>query len=272
MIEELLDGIGLRSAAFIVTVYGDVVVPRGGVLWTGTLIEICAGVGINESLVRTAISRLVAAQRLRGERVGRRSYYHLDASAHQEFEQAAILLFGPEVETRGWQILHAPALSEDEARLQRMGHMGGQVYMRPDRGQPIPEGALAFFAADPAGVERIARYWDLSALQERYVDMIARFAPLDAALKAGNLSDKTALLARLLLVHIYRAVMLRDPRLPPKALPSDWKGQEARALFRRLYRRLSPAAERHIGACFEGVDGLLPMQTDASKARISGVS
>ena len=272
LISELLDGIGLRSASFIVTVYGDVVVPRGGVLWTGTLIEVCAGVGINESLVRTAVSWLVAAQRLRGERVGRRSYYHLDASAHQEFEQAAVLLFGPEAETRGWQILHVPDLTEDAARLQRMGHMGGQVFIRPDRGQRAPEGALTFHADDPGGIERIAQFWDLSALQERYIDMIARFGPLDAALKGGSLSDEAALVARLLLVHVYRNVMLRDPRLPQNALPPDWKGQEARALFRRLYRRLSPSAERHIAARFEGVDGNLPARTTASEARIGALS
>lgn len=272
LIAGLLEGIGLRSASFIVTIYGDVVVPRGGVLWTGTLIELCAGVGINESLVRTAISRLVAAQRLRGERVGRRSYYHLDASAHQEFEQAAVLLFGPELEPRGWQILYAPGLTEDAARLQRMGHMGGQTFIRPDRGQPPPAEALSFFANDPEGIERIAQFWDLSALQARYIDMIARFAPLDLALRNGSLSDEAALIARLLLVHVYRNVMLRDPRLPQKALPAEWKGRDARALFRRLYRRLSPAAERHIAARFEGIDGNLPAQTAASAARINSLT
>ena len=66
--------VAFAMGAFIVTVYGDVVVPRGGVLWTGTLIEVCERVGISESLVRTAVSRLVAAHRLRGERLGRHSY------------------------------------------------------------------------------------------------------------------------------------------------------------------------------------------------------
>ncbi|HEY6919203.1 MAG TPA: PaaX family transcriptional regulator, partial [Tabrizicola sp.] len=36
----------MSAAAFIVTIYGDVVVPRGGVLWTGTLIDLCSRVGI----------------------------------------------------------------------------------------------------------------------------------------------------------------------------------------------------------------------------------
>jgi len=270
LIDGILQGMELRSAAFIVTVYGDVVVPRGGVLWTGTLIEVCGRVGINESLVRTAVSRLVAAHRLRGERLGRRSYYRLDASAQREFDQAAGLLYRAEVPARGWQILHAPALAEDEARRQRMGHMGGAVFIRPDRGQLVPEGALLFPAADPAELGRIGQFWDLSALHRRYLDLLARFAPLAEAGAAP--SDETALIARLLLVHDYRGVLLRDPRLPQAALPGDWKGHEARALFRDLYRRLTPAAERWIAAHFEGSDGFLPGQTPESQERLADLS
>ncbi|KRW93812.1 PaaX family transcriptional regulator C-terminal domain-containing protein [Paracoccus sp. MKU1] len=270
LLDGILQGMALRSAAFIVTVYGDVVVPRGGVLWTGTLIEVCERVGISESLVRTAVSRLVAAHRLRGERLGRRSYYRLDASAQREFDQAAGLLYKAEVPAQGWQILHAPELAEDEARHQRMGHMGGAVFIRPDRGQPVPEGALVFHASDPPELGRIGQFWDLSALHQRYLDMLARFAPLAEA--GAALSDEMALIARLLLVHDYRGVLLRDPRLPQAALPPDWRGHEARALFRRLYRQLSPAAERWIGAHFEGSAGFLPEKTAESETRLADLS
>jgi phenylacetic acid degradation operon negative regulatory protein len=50
----------------------------------GTLIEVCADHGINEGLVRTAVSRLVASGRLVGERQGRRSYYRLSQSARRD--------------------------------------------------------------------------------------------------------------------------------------------------------------------------------------------
>ena len=52
-----------RAPAFLVTLYGDVVEPRGGTLWMGSLIECCAMHGLSESLVRTAVSRLVGAGR-----------------------------------------------------------------------------------------------------------------------------------------------------------------------------------------------------------------
>lgn len=262
----------LNAAAFIVTVYGDIVVPRGGVLWTGTLIELCARVGINESLVRTAVSRLVAAHQLQGERVGRRSYYRLDASARAVFDQAAGLLYGPDMPVRGWQVLHVPGLTPDEGRRLRMGHMGGSVFLRPDRGQPPPPGAILLHAAAPDDPAPLAQFWDLSSLQQGYEAMLSRFLPLDAALPARPLADADALAARLLLVHAYRHVLLRDPRLPPPALPVGWKGQEARALFRRLYLRLTPGTERHIAARLLGEAGPLPARTAESAARLAGMA
>lgn len=271
LIAGILDGLELRSAPFIVTIYGDVVVPRGGVLWTGNLIETCERVGISETLVRTAVSRLVAADRLTGERFGRRSYYRLATAARREFDEAARLLYAADTATRGWQVLHAPALNPDDARRQRMGHMGGAVYIRPDRGQDVPSGALCLRAVDPAEGTRIGDFWDLSDLHSRYLDVLSRYRPVLQALNDG-LDDEAALTARLLLVHSYRGVLLRDPRLPESALPADWKGSEARDMFRTLYQRLSPGAERWIASRFEGVDGFLPARTPQTEARRAGAT
>jgi phenylacetic acid degradation operon negative regulatory protein len=254
----------MSAAAFIVTIYGDVVVPRGGVLWTGTLIDLCARVGINESLVRTAVSRLVAADQLDGERIGRRSYYRLKPSAAAAFQQAADLLYGPDRPPRGWQILHDPDLRPEEAQRQRMGHMGGPVFIRPDRGQPLPPGALVFHAETVTTDRPLAAFWDLSALQDGYGRFMALFQDIDPA----SLSDDHALMTRLLLVHAYRMVLLRDPRLPAEHLPADWNGAEARALFRSLYRDLTPGAQRHVARACEGVDGVLPAETDRTQRRL----
>lgn len=257
----------LNAPAFIVTIYGDMVVPRGGVLWTGTLIELCDGVGINESLVRTAVSRLVLASQLTGERIGRRSYYRLRSSAEAAFKDAANLLYGPDRPATGWQIIHDLDLKPEDARRLRMGHMGGQVYIRPDRGQTLPQGALVFHAETLTMQAPLAGFWQLDALRDGY----ARFMTLFAMIDPASLSDAEALLARLLLVHSYRFVLLRDPRLPPEHLPPDWNGVEARSLFRRLYLGLTPAAHRHIAARCEGVDGLLPAETEATAQRQAGL-
>src|SRR5690242_7752912 len=84
-VAALLINLPIKAASFIVTIYGDVIEPRGGVVWIGNLIETCKNVGITETLVRTAVSRLVAAGRLAGEREGRRSFYRLTEAAQAEF-------------------------------------------------------------------------------------------------------------------------------------------------------------------------------------------
>ena len=270
VITDLLNGQELRAAGFIVTVYGDIVLPRGGILWTGSLIEICNRAGLSESVVRTAVSRLVTAQRLKGERNGRRSYYNLDASAQQEFDQAAKLLYQPDTLINGWQIIFAPDLPDAAALRLRMGRMGSSVFIRPDRGQALPEGAQLLRAVDPDDMNWLAQFWDLSILHQRYCDLLTRFEPLYS--KIPQLSAEDAVMARLLLVHAYRGVLLRDPRLPAEALPDDWQGHNARDLFRSLYQALSPKSEVWIASQCEGVDGLLPATTRQTAARQHGLS
>lgn len=265
---EIASALRPKAAAFIVTLYGDVVVPRGGILWTGTLIDLCSTVGINESLVRTAVSRLVAASQLDGERVGRRSYYRLRRTAAADFQRAADLLYGPDRPSRGWQIIHDPDLRPEDAGRQRLGHLGGNVFIRPDRGQMVRDGALVFQAEAVAAPERMAAFWDLSALHDGYARFLDLFGPLDPR----ALTDGQALMVRLLLVHAYRTVLLRDPRLPQDHLPPSWNGAEARGLFRRLYLGLTPGAHRHVAAVCEGEDGPLPAETEATRLRMAALT
>lgn len=119
--------------------------------------------------------------------------------------------------------------------------------------------------------KELAAFWDLSALQEQYVDIGRRFEGLLEDVLQGALSDEASLVARLLLVHLYRNVLLRDPRLPAAALPADWRGTAVREVFRRNYLALSEAAERHIAASFEGLDGPLPAHTCESDMRLAGL-
>ena len=251
----------LRAAGFIVSLYGDAVIPRGGEVWIGTIIETCAGLGISETLVRTAVSRLVAAGQLEGWRRGRRSFYRLSEAARAEYDAAARLIYGPPEPVTHWRFLHLP---EDgaEARMTQLEHQGYTrlrplLAVGPARG-PVPAGLLAFDAI-PQGAallpEFAAQAWDLAPHAAAYRRLCAAFAPLECLTPA---SGAEALTARLLLVHAWRGALLRDPRLPAAALPADWPGHAARALFHRLYAALSPLADSQIGARFEGAAGLLP--------------
>lgn len=282
--ESLLESVqrdaALRAGSFIVTIYGDVVEPRGGRLWIGNIIETCASVGISETLVRTAVSRLVAAGQLAGEREGRRSFYRLTTDARRQFLAAARILFDPP-EAEGWSFVWLlPSEAEESAAgLEKAGlaRLAPQWLVGPSSDLPAGMPGLVFSVtaeADASALPAFARaHWNLAPHAAAYEDFIARFAPVDSALAVGlRLAPHQALQMRLVLVHLFRHVALRDPRLPGDALPQPWPGDGARALFGRLYATLSPGADRHVADNFVSADRPLPASTPTTQARLASLA
>lgn len=277
LVDDFATRRALRAGSFIVTVYGDVILPRGRSVWIGNIIETCRIVEINESQTRTAISRLVEAGRLTGLRTGRRSFYHLTDAAATEFEAAAKAIHGPGSVTDDapWTLVRVPADSAmtvlSALANQGFGAIGQTMALKPgdcaaEIETTLGPGAtgLVVFKALPTQVAigglkaMAADIWDFEGLATVYTDFAQRFGPLAAALEGGKpLDGAESLVARLLLVHEFRRIALRDPGLPASALPDGWPGVKARALFRACYDRLTPAAERHVHARFVDVDGPL---------------
>jgi phenylacetic acid degradation operon negative regulatory protein len=72
------------------------------------------------------------------------------------------------------------------------------------------------------------------------------------------LSDADAFTARILLIHHYRRVVLRDPLLPTALLPADWPGKAARKLCGEIYRGLLPVSEQWLDRNASNENGPLP--------------
>jgi phenylacetic acid degradation operon negative regulatory protein len=269
----LLESFPVSAGPFVVTLYGDVVAPRGGEVWMGTLIATCAVVGIAESRVRTAVSRLVAAGRIAGEKLGRRSYYRLTPDAEREFAQAAALIYAPAdpPPLRAWHLVALPAGPDRDAAARtltrlRFGLVPPQLALLPDRGQALPvlPGApfLATTEADLAPL--VADAWPLAAIAAAMRRFLDGFAPLEGR----RFEPAEALGLRLMLVHVFRDIALRDPLLPSALLPRDWPGPQARGLFARLYRALSPGAESAVDRGFMDRDGMLDTDGDTLRRRL----
>ncbi|KAH1284139.1 hypothetical protein KXX11_003075, partial [Aspergillus fumigatus] len=132
----------------------------------------------------------------------------------------------------------------------------------PLRGRPLGE-----FARDA---------WSLTALAADYDRFIGRFSPLLQGLQgladpAQDLAPEPAFLARTLLVHEFRRVQLRDPQLPQALLPGQWPGLAAYRLSGEIYRRLYPAANRHVLAVLEAESGFVPPLTPYFYQRFGGL-
>ncbi|MEZ5418060.1 MAG: PaaX family transcriptional regulator C-terminal domain-containing protein [Vicinamibacterales bacterium] len=87
-------------------------------------------------------------------------------------------------------------------------------------------------------------------------------------LDAGRpLTDLDALATRVLLVHAFRRIVLRDPLLPAAILPRDWPGAEARALCAEVYTAVLPASERWLDAHGRAAPGIALPPAEGLAAR-----
>ncbi|WP_158284802.1 PaaX family transcriptional regulator C-terminal domain-containing protein [Oricola cellulosilytica] len=270
----------LNAGSFIVTLYGDAVVPREGPLWTGNIIEICERVGISETLVRTAVSRLVASGRLEGERHGRRSYYGLTQAARREFDDAARRIYGlEEGAAADWVI----AAEGDAEMLSGYGfaHLGSGTFIASEtaaaRARSTLGAALSAKLVFRAELEHSGHagalrefgkaHWPLKQLEAEY----ATFINLFGALTCPEASEWDAVALRLLLVHAFRKAALKDPALPAEALDGEWIGTKAREKFTILYAALSRAVEPFLDAQLRGPEGLLTVDRVIVEQRIGGI-
>ena len=85
------------------------------------------------------------------------------------------------------------------------------------------------------------------------------------------LDAQECFLVRLLLIHEYRKLVLRDPQLPDELLPADWEGRAARQLCRNLYRLTALPAEGYLAQVLETADGPLPEMNDGFYRRFGGL-
>jgi phenylacetic acid degradation operon negative regulatory protein len=249
-----------RTASLIVTVWGDAVAPRGGSLWLGSLQAILDRFGCTPGQVRTAMSRLTEEGWLARNRVGRLSYYRLGPRGEASFAAAAARIYATEAGTWDgtFRLLLSPDPATEEAlSAQGFGSLPGLRIGLHGTAGTLPAGVpllLATPRSEAEAQEVAARAWPLAALAPLHARFHEAFAPLrDAAVPAAE-----ALPLRLLLVHEWRRVALRDPALPAALLPAAWPGAPARALFAALYRRLTPAAEAWLDAEGRNEEGPLP--------------
>lgn len=281
----------MRTGSLIITLFGDAILPRGGEVLLADLIALLAAFALNDSQVRTALSRLVTDGWLEAERLGRRSLYRPTEIGRHRFAEATRRIYGgpPMAWRGGWHVLLLPEGAERGELGKDLGWLGFgslapgvMLHPTPDTASlasviaDLPEGARPLVIAGKTASappprllpSLVQRCWDLGALSEAYRAFLAGFAELGEAIAQGFVpAPLPALLARLMLIHDYRRLILRDPLLPPALLPPDWIGREAYAAARALYRALAPPAERWIDGHLHGRNGKLPAPGGAFRRR-----
>src|SRR5437016_10057305 len=259
-----------RTGSIVITVFGDAIGPRGGWVWLGTLLEFFEQLDIVASVVRTAMSRLTADGWFERNKVGRNSFYRLVQSGRQTFDIATKHIYGPPASdwTGRFELLLIGSGEDRDASREALKNAGfgsplPGVWVAPS-GVPVPAEAsvairLEVSAEDDSGRRLLSESWPLHRTADAYLKFMKTFEPLRSWIaRREPLADTDAFTARILLIHYYRRVVLRDPLLPTALLPADWPGQAARGLCGEIYRGLLLPSEQWLDRYGSNEAGPLP--------------
>ena len=296
---QALERLRPKAKSLIVTVYGDAVYPHGGSIWLGSLINLLEPFGLNERIVRTCVFRLAKEHWLAASQIGRRSFYALTESGRHQIDAVNQRLYS--AAPRSWDKLWTMVFTgltgldtEERETLRRelgwqgFGPLSAGVMLHPDPDETalrqtlldagVGQKVLVMRGAAPGWVspevlrEVIRGSWQIDRLAADYDDFLETFRPLWRAFEAAKTRDPAqCFLVRILLVHGYRRVLLRDPVLPDELLAADWPGAAARALCRNLYRLIQAPAEQYLMREAETAEGPLPVAAPFYAGRFGGL-
>jgi phenylacetic acid degradation operon negative regulatory protein len=257
--------LGAASArSLLLTVLGEFVLPDGRPVWTATLIDLLADLGVAEKAARQAIMRTADSGWIEASRVGRETRWSLTAAGTRLLREGTDRIYGFAAEDRPWDgrwLVMAVGVPENNRALRQrlrtrlgwsgLGSLNATTWVTPRVHREteacgvleelgLVSGSWSFVAeAGRLGDERsLARTaWDLDAIERRYEDF------LDLVSRPRPRTDRQALIAQVRLVQEWRRFPLLDPALPRELLPPRWSGSRAAEVFRERHAAWAPRAK-----------------------------
>jgi phenylacetic acid degradation operon negative regulatory protein len=258
---------GPSARSLLLTVLGEFVLPRREPVWTGTVVDALAALGVEEKAARQALARTAAEGLLTADRVGRRTRWSLTAAGTGLLEDGARRIYGFMREQRRWDgrwFLLAVTVPESRRDLRHrlrsrltwagMGSPAPGLWVVPwaDRADEIARivedlgvaGSTMSWVGESGAAGRpadvVAAAWtSLDEVEDAYDAFVAAFEPR----RVDGRAD--AFVAQVELVQAWRRFPFFDPALPAELLDHDWPGPRAAAVFHRCHERWHRRAQAH---------------------------
>lgn len=263
LIEDLWSENRIKVWSMVITIFGDCIVPRGGRVTLSSIQLITDKLGIEANALRTALSRLNRDGWLDRQRHGRQTSYALAGEGKVQFSLATkrIYAVGPLDWNGEFQIIidrSENAQARKKARQNLLndgfGSLAHGVFIRPYHSVES-QGSFASFPGFTGQLmshvnarEVTALAWPTLELQKSYEQLIRRFEPFLTKSATEPFGPLNAIVLRVLLIHEWRKIILKDVDLPAEFRPENWNGEVARKMTSVLYLDLIPESETFLDA------------------------
>lgn len=265
----------LPPRALIVSIFGLYARESGGWLSVATLIRLMAELGVDETAVRSSISRLKRRGVIDAQRIGSSAGYAIAENTRHVLELGDRRIFDQKhaVLSDGWllAVFSVPESEREKRHVLRsrlawlgFGTVSSGVWIAPKQLEDEVRGVLAregfadyvdLFHADHLGFgdlsAKVSTWWDLDELDALYAQFERTHAGVLTAVQAEHGrkdTDSSAFASYVRALTTWRRLPYLDPGLPQELLPSDWAGTRAAGTFHAIRQRLEEPARRFVNS------------------------
>jgi phenylacetic acid degradation operon negative regulatory protein len=207
----------LQVWSVIITILGEIAQPEGGEISMAALLELCVALDIEPQAVRTAMSRLSKDGLVVGTREGRTANYQFSSQALAEYHVAANVIYAAPKLVEDWTFVFAADVM-DMTVVQKIFAsnpplvLGGRCFVWPADTAPQPSDItkydLMLFEAQPRSLPHWAQSSVLPTLNPETCQKISSGCQ---DLQDRHMDPDQARIARVLLIHFWRRLVLRYP-------------------------------------------------------------
>jgi phenylacetic acid degradation operon negative regulatory protein len=257
MIQNLHANGRLRVWTLVVTILGDVVQPRGGVISMSDLLTLTDHMSIDSGAIRTALSRLLKEKWVVGKKTGRTSSYAFGPKGLETFEPASERIYASvsSDDTNEWLLAVLPprrakerqsmqdTLKKTSALQTTAGLALWPKKTAPDMGMLNAMECLCFEGTlqnIPAWLKSELAPPEAEIVVQKFIEKYNSLRDLPPDLTALD-----AMIARILMLHDWRRLVLRYAPVPQVLQPEHWSMPQAHRLVMDCYNGLVRESELH---------------------------
>jgi len=286
----------LQTQFIIFVLFGDILIHKGGRVWTASLLQMLDVLGVSERATRSTLSRMRRKGWLKPERDGRHSLYTLTAKGRRLLEEGGQRIFEArrtEWDGQWYQVVYS--LPENKRKLRNdlrkrlswlgFGRLAPGTWISPHNRHAEVEALV-----DDLGMRRyvqlfsglrlvggddreiVEKCWDLKSLNQQYVKFLSKWEPnyeqcREALAKGDGLPTAECFAQRFWITHEYSPFPRIDPNLPSALLPEGWLGHKAAIVFNGHRSLLNEKSDEFIGTTLKSPDGRRQIVTNFGAPR-----